>query len=43
MSDGGLLMKWLMWPVVAAVAIAVCVVLLAGKGDMRRLLRMRPM
>jgi hypothetical protein len=33
-------MRWLMWAV-AAVAIALCVVLLAGKGDMCRFLRMR--
>ena len=35
-------MKWWMWASAAA-AIAVCVVLFAGKDDMRRFVRMRRM
>jgi hypothetical protein len=35
-------MKWLMW-VLLAVAIAIGLILLAGKGDIRRFQRMRRM
>ena len=38
----GARMKWLMW-VLLAVAIAIGLILLAGKGDLRRYQRMRRM